>query len=153
MLVNENKEGQRIAISTRFYWFKFLTIPFIILFLVLYIRNLDNYFYLGLLLFSIVAYFQFARSRRIYFDEENVYIVKFTSETVIPFVNIISINRSKTRLNGRRFWILKYQTKLDDTKEIRYFQSFNLNRFHKAVEHVNPKVEIWIHPFLKKKKT
>lgn len=65
MLVNENKEGQRIAISTRFYWFKFLTIPFIIVFLVLYIRNLDNYFYLGLLLFSIVAYFQFARSRRI----------------------------------------------------------------------------------------
>ena len=85
-------------------------------------------------------------SRRVRFDQENLYRTYGPREKVQPFTSIIRIERSGAKLSNRRFWNVIYKT--DDGRESRIrflegnFQHGSVNEFIKAVQAVNPEVQI-----------
>lgn len=139
---------ERKTLSTRYYWFRFIPLPFMLLFSVLYLTNTSNWLYLILLMICVAFFILFLRSRRIYYDTENLYVVRFTNETIIPLTDVVKIDRSRTKINGRKYWILTYHTKFKGERKIRYFKSFNFKQFHDAIEAQNPEVSIWKPKFL-----
>lgn len=100
--------------------------------------------FIALLSFSLVWVSKNARVIR--HDDQNLYLIKGKYENAIPFLNIISIMKSKSKLNGSRFWILKYTEEDEKERTIRFFSDFN-KEFHTAVRTANPKVLIRDHPF------
>ena len=139
---------ERRTLSTRYYWFRFIPLPFMLLFSILYLTNTSNWLYLILLMICVAFFILFLRSRRIYYDAENLYVVRFTNETIIPLTDVVKIDRSRTKINGRKYWILTYHTKFKGVRKIRYFKSFNFKQFHDAIEAQNPEVSIWKPKFL-----
>lgn len=148
MTPQNNLKLERKTLSTRYYWFRFIPLPFMLLFSILYITNTSNWLYLILLLICVSFFILFLRSRRIYYDALNLYVVRFTKETVIPLTDVIKIDRSRTKINGRKYWILTYLTRFKGERKIRYFKSFNFKDFHDSIEAQNPEVSIWKPKFL-----
>lgn len=140
----KNTGKRRVLVHGRS-WLKWIAL-FVILLSVLHIfSNPDSWTGPIVLTVSIGLFFLFKRARKIQFDDENLYIIRDKREKIIPFTAVVSIKRSATKVNGERFWKLKYE---DETKQrtLRYFRSFFNKEFHTAVKKANPAVVIWTHP-------
>lgn len=128
-------------------WVRFILIPLIIFALIGLFEFGENWARdLLILIVLLFLYFLFWRSRRLKHDSENLYIINGNKTKVVPFTSIISIKRSRTKINGSRFWILKYTNDLEETRTIRYSTSFT-KEFRDSVMKANPDVVIWTHPF------
>lgn len=138
---------KRKVVTYGYRWLRFVVIPFIIFPIFGLIESFENWEQnLLFLVISLFLYFLFWRSRRMQHDSENLYVINGSKTKVIPFTSIISIKRSRTKINGSRFWILKYLNQLEETRTIRYNTSFT-KEFRDCVEKANPNVVIWTHPF------
>lgn len=138
--------SERKQISNGYGWFRYLLIPVVLILLSDVIYG-NEYWYIELpfLVLTIAAYYWLSRSRKIKYDEKNLYLIYGKKEKVIPFQDIISIKRSRSKVNGSRYWILKYQS--DKVRTVRYFRDYFNKEFHSAVRTINPNVVIWTHPF------
>lgn len=136
--------GERKVIKSGKRWMRLLMIPVILFALP---QSLHEYIWINLLIIAIAVglFFLFKRSKRLEHDDINLYLIRDKKEQVIPFTDIISIKRSKAKVNGERFWKLKYN---DGTKDrtMRFFKLFFNKEFHQLVRKANPKVVIWTHP-------
>jgi hypothetical protein len=101
--------------------------------------------YIACTLIFMGLYFVFKHARKIKHDEENLYLIRAKKEITVPFINVISIKKSRSKVNSSRFWKLKYVNDLGETKTIRFFSDFN-KEFHRLIRKENPKVVIWTHP-------
>ncbi|MBT3801616.1 MAG: hypothetical protein HOG05_10745 [Bacteroidetes bacterium] len=128
-------------------WTRFILIP-IVLGIVLEIIDTDINRFRNFIFFLICLgmFYLLSRFRRLKHDSENFYIIHGTKEKAIHFSSIISIKRSRTKVNGGRFWILTYKEQSGKEHRCRFFSSFN-KEFFSQVKNVNPDVIIWTHPF------
>lgn len=78
-----------------------------------------------IVLFVFVGlFFLFRRARRLEHDDENIYVIRAKKIVqTIPFKTINRIKRSATKVNGERFWIIRYQDGKKERK-LRYFRQF-----------------------------
>ena len=95
---------------------------------------------------SIGLFYLLKRARRLEHDDENLYIIRDKKEKIVPFTSIISIKKSAARVNGSRFWIIRYEDDLRQKRKVRYFRDFYNKEFQNAARTANPKVVIWTHP-------
>ena len=140
-------KGERQVLKSGKAWMRWLMIP-VAFFSVLDIID-KPYRFTGLivLLISVGLFFLLKRARRLEHDELNLYIIRDKKEVIVPFTDIISIKRSRAKVNGSRAWILRYDDHLRKKRKIRFFNDFFNKKFHTAVRIANPKVVIWTHPF------
>lgn len=137
--------GERKVIRKGWRWARWLMLPVALLSIP---TSFDMPYFLItniVLLSSIGLFFLFKRAKRLEHDDVNLYLIRDKMEKVIPFTDIISIKRSSTKVNGERYWIIRYK---DDDKEksVRYFRLFWNKEFQQAVRDQNPAVVIWTHP-------
>ncbi len=103
-----------------------------------------------LLLACILLTFLFYRSRKIQFDESNLYRVYPNKEKTVSFSDITSIKRSNIKVNGTRLWKVTYRDKDQLEQKMLFkegtFQHGSTNELIEAVKDVNPSVVIWGHP-------
>lgn len=138
---------ERKVVTYGYRWLRFVLIPIIIVSILGLIDSIEDWeINILTLIVSLFLYFLFWRSRRMQHDSENLYVINGSKTKVIPFTSIISIKRSRTTINGSRFWILKYLNQLEETRTLRYNTSFT-KEFRDSVEKANPDVVIWTHPF------
>ena len=104
-----------------------------------------SYYFLVFLILIGLSYLLWNR-RRLRHDSKNLYILKGKTETVVSLKNVISIKRSRAKVNGSRYWILIYLDNLKDERKLRFDSDFN-KPFFDAVKENNPEVVIWEHPF------
>ncbi len=98
----------------------------------------------------IGLYVLFTHARRLQYDSEHFYIIRGSKEKKIHFSNIKSIKRSRSKVNGSRFWILTYTNAKGKDRKCRFFLGWgqwSSKDFREGVRKVNPKVIIWEHPF------
>lgn len=100
------------------------------------------YFFLG-----IGLYFLLYRARKLKYDSSSLYIIRGKKEKAVPFKKIISVKRSRSKVNGSRFWILVYSNEEGVNKKLRFFRSFFNRDFHEKIRMAKPSVVIWNHPF------
>lgn len=128
-------------------WLRYLLIPFILVFIFgIFVGDFKDGWTFVLLFISIGLFLWIKRARKLKHDDTYFYIIHGKKEKAIHFSNITSIKKSKAKVNGSRYWILRY--KLEDevkVKKCRFFSSFD-GKFHGAVRKVNPEVVIWTHP-------
>lgn len=86
------------------------------------------------------------KHRRLKYDSKNLYIQRGKEETNFSWSNIVSIKKSKTKINGQRFWILIYLDEQKMEKKLRFKSNFN-KEFHNTVRQNNPNEIILTHPF------
>lgn len=140
-----NKE--RELITTGYYGGRYIMLALSIIFGLNLISDPSSWVFAILFLITLGFFFLFRRSRRIYFDDKNLYLLRHKEEIVVPFTDIVSIKRSRTKINGSRPWILRYKDKNNIEKKIRYFRMFFVKKFHQTVKSENPEIIIWEHPF------
>lgn len=104
-----------------------------------------SYYLLTFLILTGLGFLLWNR-RRLKHDSKNLYIKRGKDETTVPLANIVSIKRSRTKVNSERFWILIYQDEIKQDQKLRFNSSFN-KPFFDAVRDNNPDVVIWEHPF------
>lgn len=138
--------SERKPISNGIGWMRFLLIPVILVLLSEVIYSENRWIYLPFFLLSIALYYRLKNARKIKIDDQFLYLVYGKKEKVIPFQKIISIKRSSAKVNGNRYWILRYQLEEGKIKSVRYFRDFFNKEFHQAVRLKNPEVVIWTHP-------
>jgi hypothetical protein len=136
--------GERRVIRAGKKWVRWLMIPVVFFALP---TEFHSYIWVNILIIGIGVglFFLLSRARRLEHDDINLYIIRGKEEKVIPFTKINSIKRSAAKVNGERFWIIRYQ---DGSKErkVRYFRLFYNKEFQQAVKDQNPDVVIWTHP-------
>ena len=136
--------GERKVVRRGWAWARWLAIPIVFFALP---TTLHEYIWVNLIIiaFGVGIFFLFRRAKRLEHDEVNLYLIRAKKEKVIPFLDIVSIKRSSTKVNGERYWIIRYK---DGEKErsVRYFRLFFNKEFQKAVKDQNPEVVIWTHP-------
>lgn len=84
------------------------------------------------------------------FDDNNLYIINGKRERIIHFTDIVSIKKSATKINSRRYWKIRYKEGDGTEKTRRYYPPFFDNtqkKFYMAVQQKNSKVVVWTHPF------
>lgn len=139
---------KRITINFGYSWIKyiFLVIAFFVLLEI--IDTSENRVYNFLYLFIFIGLFLLFRlARKIQYDSQNLYIIRANKKRIIPLSTIKSIKKSRSKVNGSRFWILIYTNEMGEEKKIRYFMSFLYTDFNNKVKQANPAVIIWTHPF------
>ena len=104
-----------------------------------------NGFLIALLILTGLSYLLWKR-RRLKHDSKNLYIKRGREETCVPLSDIVSIKRSRTKVNGMRYWTLIYLDEIKQERKLRFNSYFN-KEFFNAVRENNPKVVIWEHPF------
>ena len=140
--------GERKVLKSGKAWMRWLMIPVALLSVLDIIDKPDRFTGLIVLLISIGLFFLLKRARRLEHDELNLYIIRDKKETIVPFTDIISIKKSRAKVNGSRFWIMRYNDQKHlKTRKLRYFRSFFNKEFLQLVRIANPKVVIWTHPF------
>ncbi len=143
-------EEKRITLKDGIAWVRWLIVPIALGFLMSAFsegghtsRDLFIVF-ICYLLFILIK-----KSRKIQYDSESLYIIHGKKEKIIQFANIISIKKSNTKINGKRFWKLTYD--IDDKKQTcRYFADlFDLDakKMNEKIRKINPNVIIWYHPY------
>jgi len=139
--------SKRETISNGYRWIRFLIFP-VAFVLISNIINTDinRWRNVVFLMISIGLYVLLKRLRRLNYDDENLYVIHGKKEKAIHYATIVSIKRSSTKVNGSRYWILRYNDENNKTHKIRYFLSFFYSDFHKKVRLINPDVVIWTHP-------
>jgi hypothetical protein len=137
--------GERRTLNSGKSWMRWLMIP-IGFFAILHVfEHPDSWLGFVVFILAIVFFFGLKRARKLEYDDINLYSIRDTKEQVIPFTSIISIKRSKTKVNGSRFWILQYEI-AGEQRKIRYFREFFNKEFLELVTKENPKVIVWTHP-------
>ncbi len=130
-----------------FSWIRFVLIPVALGFLSEAISSdINRWINIAVVLFCIGLFMWMKKLRKLKYDEENLYIIRAKSEKVVHYSKIRSIKRSKAKVNGTRYWILRYEDEDNKEKKIRYFLSFFYGDFHNKVKEINPEVVIWTHP-------
>ncbi|MCB0696287.1 MAG: hypothetical protein KDC07_02915 [Chitinophagaceae bacterium] len=102
------------------------------------------------LIISIGLYLLLLRARRLRFDQQNLYVIHGRAERTIHFSDIESIKKSRSKINGRRHWIVTYDDGTGKKRKLRYFPwDFGgvSKKLNAAVQSANPKVVIWDHPY------
>ena len=141
-------KGERQVLKGGKAWMRWLMIPVAVLSVLDVIDKPYRFAGFIVLFISIILFFLLKRARRLEHDELNIYIIRDKKEKVIPFTSVISIKKSRTKVNGSRFWIVRYKDENDQkTRKFRYFRSFFNKEFLQLVRIANPKVVIWTHPF------
>lgn len=142
------KVEKRKVITISFWrWTRFLLVP-VFPAIILQIFSQSDGRALGFiyLFCAIGLYALIYRIRRLQFDSKFFYIVRGKTEKAIPLSAIISIKRSRTKVNGSRFWKLRYSEGNGKERLVRFFSDFD-NEFHTSVRKTNPDVVIWHHPY------
>ena len=136
--------GERRVMRRGWAWARWLSIPIVFFALP---TTLHEYIWVNLVViaFGVGVFFLFRRAKRLEYDDVNLYLIRNKKEKVIPFTDIVSIKRSATKVNGERYWIIRYNDEGKE-KQLRYFRQFFNKEFHQAVRDVNPSVVIWTHP-------
>lgn len=130
---------ERKIITNGYSWLRFVLIV-IAFFIVI---SIENYFTkIIILLVSVLLFYWLKRARKLQYDANHLYIIHDIDEQIIPFTSIISIKRSRAKVNGERFWILLYKNENGDEKKCRFFNFFLYTQFLDAVKTKNPKVVI-----------
>lgn len=83
--------------------------------------------------------------RKVKYDDKNVYFISGNRKKVVPYETITELKRSKSRVNGDRFWILKYENENGSIKTRRFFHGIfrdGPKDFHQKLKAVNPGVNI-----------
>ena len=138
--------GERRTFKSGISWMRWLMLlPGLFALLHIY-EHPESWVGFCVLVIAAVLFYVLKRARRLEHDDANLYIIRDRKETFIPFTAIVSIKRSRTKVNGSRFWILLYEESKTKKRKIRYFKSFFNKEFHESVRKVNPKVVIWTHP-------
>lgn len=128
-------------------WLRYLVIPVIAVFIFgILVGDFKDGWTFVLLFISIGLFLLLKRSRKLKHDNEHFYIIHGKKEKAIHYCNIISIKRSRSKVNGGRYWILKYKNDEEKVKSCRFFSSFD-GEFHRSVRTINSDVVIWEHPF------
>lgn len=141
---------ERIMLTNGFRWYRWIFV-FIGVFPVIGIlawENLVNNF-VGLIVCAALIYL-FNKSRRIYFDSRNIYIVRGKDEKEIPLRTVKSLKRSRGKVNSRRFWIVAYEAEGAQEKKFRFFSEpfgGTMKKFKAQLRQENGDVIIWDHPF------
>lgn len=143
----EKTTKTREVITTGYYNGRYFMIVLSVVFGLSLFSNPSSWTLAILFLISFGLFFLFRRSRRIYYDDKNLYLIRYKTETVVSFKDIVSIKKSRTKINGSRPWILRYKNKYREEKKLRYFRMFFNKEFHQLVKKENPSVVIWTHPF------
>jgi hypothetical protein len=104
-----------------------------------------SYYLLVFLILTGLSYLLWNR-RRLRHDSKFLYILRGKTETNVPLANIISIKRSRAKVNSSRYWILIYLDNVKEERKLRFDSDFN-KPFFDAVRENNPEVVIWEHPF------
>lgn len=137
--------GERKVIRKGWRWARWLMLP-VALFSIPTSLEMPYFLITNIVLvLSIGFFFLFKRAKRLEHDEINLYLIRDKKEKVIPFTDIISIKRSATKVNGERYWIIRYKD-ADRERSLRYFRLFWNKEFQQAVRDQNPGVVIWTHP-------
>jgi len=142
------EQEEKLIITTGIIrWLRFpIAIVVVILFTdFLKFNSYWQYHLLFFLIFSGLFYLLWNR-RRLKHDSANLYIKRGKDETRVPLSNIVSIKRSRTKVNSKRYWILIYLDEIKQECKLRFDSDFN-KPFFDAVRDNNPKVIIWEHPF------
>lgn len=137
--------GERKVIRKGWRWARWLMLP-VALFSIPTSMEMPYFLITNIVLvLSIGLFFLFKRAKRLEHDDVNLYLIRDKKENVIPFTDIISIKRSATKVNGERYWIIRYKD-VDRERSLRYFRLFWNKEFQQAVRDQNPSVVIWTHP-------
>lgn len=142
---NKAGSGERVVINKGRSWLRWFMLPVAFFSIP---TSLDMpYFLIAniILITSIAMFFVLKRAKRLEHDEVNLYLIRDKKEKVIPFTDIVSIKRSNTKVNGERFWKIRYKDEGQE-RTVRYFRLFFNKEFHQAVRDQNPEVVIWTHP-------
>lgn len=142
------EQEEKLIITTGI--IRWLRFPIAIVVVILFTEFLKfnsywQYHLLFFLIFSGLFYLLWNR-RRLKHDSANLYIKRGKDETRVPLSNIVSIKRSRTKVNSKRYWILIYLDEIKQERKLRFDSDFN-KPFFDAVRDNNPKVIIWEHPF------
>lgn len=134
-------------ISYGYTWMRYLFIPLILVFTFgILVGDFKDGWTFVLLFISFGLFLFFKKARKLKHDDEYFYIIHDKKAKAIHFTNIISIKKSRSKVNGSRYWILKYKTEEEKVKSCWFFSSFD-GEFHRSVRTINPDVVIWEHPF------
>ena len=145
-LAENQRMSKRKTINYGYRWVRFIFIlPIIGAIFEFFSEDSKLAYSILYLLIFIGLYLLFWMARRLKHDDENFYIMRGSKEKVVHFSKIISIKRSKTKVNSERFWILRYKDDLEKERTVWYFASFT-KEFRESVQKVNPDVIIWTHP-------
>jgi hypothetical protein len=143
----KSKKNKKKITSNSIRWWRFI-IALVILIVtwdMLQERTYSSLKIIILLILSGIIYLLW-KDRRLKYDRKNLYIQRGKEETNFPLTNIVSIKKSKTKINGQRFWVLTYVDKQNIEKKLRFKSNFN-KEFHNTVRQNNPNVIISTHPF------
>jgi len=138
--------GERRVLRPGWSWARWVMVPLVIFEALYLIQNPTSWPAFIVLFVFIGLFLLFRRARRLEHDDKNLYVIRAKKVVkTISFKEINSIKRSAAKVNGERFWIIRYN---DGGKErkLRYFRQFFNKEFHKAVKDINPAVVIWTHP-------
>lgn len=139
---------ERKTIKNGLAWIRYFLIPVMIALLgeIIYYKE-NRWQNVVFFMLCVILFYLLKRMRKLQHDNQNFYIIRGTKENVIPFTSIISIKRSRSKVNGSRFWIITYTDEKNKTRKCRYFSDFFNKEFHECVRLENPSVIIWTHPF------
>ena len=145
--MDKREEKKKKITSGIIRWWRFI-IALVILIVTLGMIQEGTYSSLKTLILLILTgiIYLLWKHRRLKYDSKNLYIQRGKEETNFPLSNILSIKKSKTKINGQRFWILIYLDKQKMEKKLRFKSNFN-KEFHNTVRQNNPNVVILTHPF------
>jgi len=140
-------KGERQVLRRGKAWMRWLMIPVAILAILDIWEKPDRWTGVVVLTICIGLFYLLKRARTIEHDDKNVYLIRDKKEKIIPFTSIISLKRSRAKVNGSRYWILLFEDDLRKKRKIRFFNDFYNKEFHNKLRIGNPKVVIWTHPF------
>ena len=144
--MNKHSEEKKMITTGIIRWWRFFIVPIVIIVASdMFDSGRYSWWKVLILLFLCwLVYFLWKR-RRLRFDSNNLYILRGKIETIVPLSKIISIKRSKTKVNGSRYWILIYIDEDGKKRKLRFDSDFD-KEFHETVKDNNPEVVIWTHP-------
>ena len=145
--MQKNQEKKLMITTGIIRWLRF-PLAIIAFFIGAFLFDFDEnwQYYLITVLILIWLLYILWKHRRLMHDSKNLYIMRGKDETVVPLADIISIKRSRAKVNGGRYWILIYLDNLKQERKLRFDSDFN-KPFFNAVKENNPAVVIWEHPF------
>jgi hypothetical protein len=143
----KSKKNKKKITSNSMRWWRFI-IALVILIVTWDMLQEGTYSSLKIIILLILSgiIYLLWKDRRLKYDRKNLYIQRGKEETNFPLTNIVSIKKSKTKINGQRFWVLTYVDKQNIEKKLRFKSNFN-KEFHNTVRQNNPNVIISTHPF------
>lgn len=116
-IIKQQPVKKREVIKQGKAWMRWIMVPFAFFSVLHFFSNpLSLKGYVAFLI-TVGLFYLLKRARRLEYDEKNLYIIRDKKEKVVPFTSIISIKKSRTKVNGERFWKLKYEDTLLKKKQ------------------------------------